>query len=451
LSTPRIMLAPTHRSTLPSVVAAAAAEIVGRQRRQVRYHHVGVSSPALAWDRWEGSSFLDPCLYGFGTMRSLYERATRGADLSLLSADRGLFDTDPAAGRSPDGEWTPADVARRLDCPVVLLIDSGGWGEGIAALANAFNERARDWNLAGLLLCGVENRDSLERLRGLLARTGVPVVGAIYADGRLDWEMPAAGPAGLPLSEEALEAVFSQIDITGLEDLAGQRGFLPRTAQPTRAPVKGPVVLVAGGRGFTPWSRDSIELLEEAGAEVRRLDLLEDDRLPEEAAGLVLAGHLWPEALPELSQNFSLMRDIRLRINEGLPTLALGGGMLYLLRRLQTPSGRTFALAGVLPSEGELLGELRPPEYMSLEARRGNLLFEEGERLVGWVTADAEIAESPVARNFAFSVGEGGRSQLEGAVAARLVCARVLVHLASVEGTAERFVETCRSARTGVG
>ena len=111
MSVPRVLLAPTHRTGLAGAVAAAIAEIVGRQERQVRFHHLGVSGPAEAWDRWEGSSFLDPSLYDRETLLRLYELTTRGADLSLLASTRGLFDTREGA------PWTPADVARDARLP----------------------------------------------------------------------------------------------------------------------------------------------------------------------------------------------------------------------------------------------------------------------------------------------------------------------------------------------
>ena len=56
-------------------------------------------------------------------------------------------------------------------------------------------------------------------------------------------------------------------------------------------------------------------------------------------------------------------------INGGLPTLALGGGALLLLRRLADSRGRTHELAGVLPAEAELLEWYERPRYV--HATRG--------------------------------------------------------------------------------
>lgn len=441
MSASRILLAPTHRSGAAAAIASALAEVVGAVERQVRFHHVGATSPAAVWDRWEGSSFLDPGLYDDTTMVELYESIIRGADFSLLASGRGLFDAIDVGG------WTPADVARTLDCPVVLVVDCRGWGAGLRALVEGFGARFGHPGLAGLILTGVADRAQRELLRQSLAGVTTPVVGCMYAGDGPAWDDPAPGAWGVPMAAASVEAVHRQVDALGLENLAGQRGFLPGAAAGAAAhrDSEGPLVLVAGGHGFTPWSRDSIELLRAAGARVLRLDLARDEGLPAATAGVVLAGHLWTESLPELAGNYQLMRELRVRASEGMPLLALGGGMLYLLRKVQDERGRSLELAGLLPAEGEILGDLDEPTYFDVEAQRDCLLFAQGERFKGWVSTDAEIIEAPASRSFPFTVTASGASaaQAEGACARNLLCSRVLVHLGSVPGSARRFVAAC--------
>jgi cobyrinic acid a,c-diamide synthase len=438
VSAPRILLAPTHRTALAGFLAAGISEIVGAGRRQVRFHHLGAIGPAAAWDRWEGSSFLDPALYDAETLAMLYERTVRGADLSVLTTSHGVVDD------VRPGPWSPAGVARSLDCPLALVLDCRGWGSGISALVKGFNERLGGVNLAGLVLTGVRDHDHRGVLRRALSEAPAPVVGCVYQGDGPGWDTPAPGPWGLPLPPELVETVHRHVDAAGLETLAGQRGFLAGGTSPPERRETGPLVALAAGRGFTPWSRDSIDALRAAGARVRRLDLAADDALPAGTAGLVIAGHLWQETLPELAGNFGLMREMRVRVSEGLPTLALGGGMLYFLRRLQDPLGRSHELAGVLLADGELLGDLDEPTYLSVKAERDTLLLGTGETVTGWVVADAEM-DAPVSRGFPLSVGGEGWAarQLEGAATSTLLCSRVLVHLASCPPGTRRFVAAC--------
>lgn len=439
MSAPRILLAPTHRTGLAGFLAAGIAEIIGAGRRQVRFHHLGVVSPSTAWDRWEGSSFLDPALYDADTLAGLYERTARGADLSILTTSHGIIDD------VQPGPWSPSAVAQALDCPLALVLDCRGWGSGISALVKGFADRLGGVNLAGLVLTGVHDREHRVALQHALEGAPAPVVGCVYQGAGPGWDTPAPGPSGLPLSSELVATVHRHVDAAGLETLAGQRGFLAGGATSPERRETGPLVALAAGRGFTAWSRDSIDALRAAGARVRRLDLATDAALPAGTAGLVVAGHLWQESLPELAANFSLMREMRVRVAEGLPTLALGGGMLYFLRRLQDPSGRTHELAGVLPADGELLGDLDEPAYLSVRAERDTLLLSSGEIITGWVSADAEIMEAPVSRSFPLSVGgsEWPTRQLEGAATPTLLCSRVFIHLASCPTGTRRFVAAC--------
>ena len=168
MSIPRLLLAPTHRTGLANAVAGALAEIVTAHGRKVRYHHLGPLAPAACWDRWEGTAFLDPDLYDEDSLLRLYDVATRSAQLSLLSASHGVLD------RPEGARWRPADVARMLDCPVVLVLDCRKWGAGIQALVAGVKAHLSSLNLAGALLSGVAGRDHYEVLREALAGEARP-------------------------------------------------------------------------------------------------------------------------------------------------------------------------------------------------------------------------------------------------------------------------------------
>ena len=439
MSIPRLLLAPTHRTGLANAVAGALAEIVTAHGRKVRYHHLGPLAPAACWDRWEGTAFLDPDLYDEDSLLRLYDVATRSAQLSLLSASHGVLD------RPEGARWRPADVARMLDCPVVLVLDCRKWGAGIQALVAGVKAHLSSLNLAGALLSGVAGRDHYDVLREALAGEAVPVVGCLFEGDGPGWETSAPGAWGLPLDRALLEAVERQVDVGALLELAGQRGFLSSQNLLTDRGSEGPLIMVAGGAGFTPWSRDSIEVLRAAGARIRRLDLVEDEILPAEAAGLVLAGTVWPSSLIDIAMNQSLLLDMRTRIATGLPTLALGGGFLVLLNTVQDSLGRTVELTGVLPGDGEILWDLEDPAYVEVTAERENPLLEKGQTVKGWVLTDVEVLDPaptwdpPLVLRGAGVSGE----QREGAGTRSLLCSRALIHLSGAPGLAGHFVQEC--------
>jgi cobyrinic acid a,c-diamide synthase len=439
MSVPRIMLVPTHRTGLANAIAAAAAEIVTAQGRRVRYHHLGPLCPGSAWDRWEGAAFLDPALYDDEALLGLYEVATRGSHLSLLSSSVGALD------RREGAEWLPIDVAHLLDCPVVVVMDCRGWGTGIRALVAGLNSHLVGLNLAGAILSGVADRQHYDQLRQVLDDEGVPVAGCLFEGDGPGWASAPPGAWGLPLDKAFLEAVGRQVDLNALVALAGQRGFLSSQNWLLDRGGEGPLIMVVGGKGFTPWSRDSIEVLRSAGAQVRRLDLLEDEALPPEASGLVLAGTAWPADLLDITLNQPLLRDLRLRINDGLPTVALGGGMLLLLNRIQDSLGRTAELADVIPGEGEILWDLEEAAYVEVTALRDNLLLSEGETITAWETTEAEVLFPKAGWDPPLSLRSPGSpgGQPDGAATDSLICSKALLHLSSAPAMAARFVRRC--------
>ncbi len=441
MSTPRLLFVPTHRTALADAVAAALAEVFMARGQQVRYHHVGPIGPAACWDRWEGSSFVDPALYNEEALLGLYETAAHSADLSLLSTGWGVLD------HPVDVEWSPVDVARSLDCPIVLVVDCRGWTNGLRLLTAGLKAHLDKVNVAGVLLTGVADQRQLELIRPIFSSDDVPVVGCLFAGDGPGWDATAPGAWGLPLDPAVLDAVARQVDLRGVMKLAGQRGFLPSQNWMTDRSAGGPLVMVAGGKGFRLWSRDSIEVLRSAGAQVRRLDLLEDATLPPETAGLILAGTTWPTAYADIAMNVPLVEAMGKRIRGGLPTLALGGGALLLLDRLHDLLGRTSELSGVLEAEAEILWELDDPVRVQVKARRDNLLLAEGESVPAWLFTDAEVTGLKVPGDITEPalVIEGGEGMggFDGRATDSFVCTTALIHLAAKPGLASRFVRRC--------
>jgi cobyrinic acid a,c-diamide synthase len=439
VSVPRVLLAPTHHTELADALAAALAQIMASEGEQVRYHHLGPLPPASAWDRWEGTSFLDLGLYDEGSLLSLYDVATRGATMSLLSSSRGILDTKPGA------QWLPRDISRVLDCPIVVVLDCRGWGTGIRVIAKGLKAELEGVDLAGALLTGVSDGEHQNTLRATLLAEGIPTLGALFDGDSLGWDAEAPGPWEAPLETSFVDSVSRMIDIPALKAIAGQRGFLSPQNRISDRGEGGPLIAVAGGQGFTPWSRDSIEVLRAAGARVRRLDLIEDEEIPEEAGGLILAGTVWPASFTDIALNRDLLLSMRSRISGGLPTIAMGGGMIVLLGKVQDTLGRTVELADVLPAEGEILWDLDEPTYVEVTAERDSLLLGRGQRVIGWVNTEADIHYpagrwSPpfTVRGLTSDVG-----QTEGAATTSLLCARFFVHFAALPDMAERFVTEC--------
>ena len=174
------------------------------------------------------------------------------------------------------------------------------------------------------------------------------------------------------------------LDQDDLLAAATRRGFLPGRTRHLLTPLpaaQGLRLAVAWGPPLEPFALENVDMLQAMGLELAPLNVARDRELPPDVSGLLLAGLLDEEQLPAFAANTDLMAALATAIADGLPTLAMGGGTLLLLRRLADDRGRSHELAGVLPAEAELLEWYERPRYVRAQATRDNP-FDEGENLL---------------------------------------------------------------------
>ena len=138
-------------------------------------------------------------------------------------------------------------------------------------------------------------------------------------------------------------------------------------------------IAVAQDEAFCFTYAETLEAFRDAGAEVVFFSPLRDTALPENIGGLYLPGG-YPELhAKELSENTSLLREIKQKIESGLPTAAECGGFLYLGQSLTDAEGQSWPMVGVLPGEAKDAGRLVRFGYATLSADSDSMLFRAGE------------------------------------------------------------------------
>lgn len=123
------------------------------------------------------ASNLDPYFLPPARLRALFRHVMErsGARLALLEGNRGLFD-----GMDVRGSCATAELARTLDCPVLLSLDCTKMTRTAAALVAGVRNFESGLRLAGVVL----NQVASARHEGILREaittyTDVPVLGAI--------------------------------------------------------------------------------------------------------------------------------------------------------------------------------------------------------------------------------------------------------------------------------
>lgn len=314
------------------------------------------------------------------TVRTLYARGAAGHGAAVCEGAMGFYD---GLGGVSDraSAWHLADT---LGLPVLLVVEPKGQSLTLAAELKGLNSFRTPSHIAGILL-----NNCTARMHALLApmlekETGLPVLGFLP-------KLPEAviGSRHLGLYTAA-EVENLQQKLALLADAAEEHIDWPRLLalcekEPPALPVQPETpparvrIAVARDEAFCFIYAETLEAFRDAGAEVVFFSPLRDTALPENIGGLYLPGG-YPELhARELSENTSLLREIKQKIESGLPTAAECGGFLYLGQSLTDAEGQSWPMAGVLPGEAKDAGRLVRFGYAALSADSDSLLFRAGE------------------------------------------------------------------------
>jgi cobyrinic acid a,c-diamide synthase len=166
------------------------------------------------------------------------------------------------------------------------------------------------------------------------------------------------------------------LDVYGLLELAKTAPDLARKPSAGRSRVARVRLAVARDEAFCFLYEENLELFRRLGCEIVWFSPMRDKALPGGIQGLYLPGG-YPELHgAALSENASMRAEIRRAMGDGLPTVAEGGGFLYLHDSLD---GRP--MCGAIPGAARETKRLQRFGYIELTATRDNLLCKAGESI----------------------------------------------------------------------
>ncbi len=386
------------------------------------------------------------------------------ADVCLVEGNKGLYD-----GLALDGANSNAALARLLDLPVILVLDSRGMTRGIAPLILGYQAFERDIQIAGVILNRLGGRRHEEKLRAVIEHyTTVPVLGAVHEDAQLALVerhlglMPAneAAEAGRLIADIAAR-VEHQVDLDRLLAITATNQLLPVPSPVAKSRFEKLRVAIAQDAAFGFYYTDDLEALAAAGAELLPFDTLKDSRLP--ACDALFIGGGFPESfLDELSANTSLRSEIRAAIEHGLPTYAECGGLMYLARNIAW-GGKTRPMVGVI--DGEIVMHEKPVGrgYVILEPTPTHPWHQKDNldgmrrRASADFSADipahefhySEIRGLPENTRYAYTVkrGHGVDGQRDGIVIKNLLASYTHLRATAACDWPEHFVQFARNCR----
>ncbi len=382
-----LVLAATHsgagKTTLSMGIMGALARSMRVQAFKVGPDYIDPSFHTFITGRHCRN--LDSWLLEEELLRHLYRKNAAGADICIVEGVMGLYD---GAGTLKDRGST-AHIAKLLGAPVVLVIDGRGMAASAAAVVLGYREYDRSVDIKGVIFNNISGEKHYRLLKKAVERdTGVKALGYLPLNERLRLPsrhlglVPSGEIEGLAEKLEGLaEMVAETVDLPGLLQVAaGHR--LPDEGSSPQLPGAVPARLgVAYDSAFNFYYRDSLELLEELGAELIYFSPLKETGLPPGIEGLLMGGGFPEVFAAELEANTMLKKDIREAAAGGMPVYGECGGLMYLSESIASSDGRPYEMVGAFPGKVRMTGRLQRFGYVEVELEAANLLGSRGQRV----------------------------------------------------------------------
>jgi cobyrinic acid a,c-diamide synthase len=379
-----------------------------------------------------------------------FVRGCQGADIAVIEGAMGLYD-----GLDLEGSDSTAAVARAVQAPIILVVDTTRMTRSAAALVKGFQNFEPNTNIVGVILNKVARSRHENILRqSIESYTGIPVLGALP---KQKTPFIAQRHLGLVTVEEwaqvndLLDQLGQQtenyVDLQAVMQIASTAATLP-SVEECRRPVR-PVVRIGviKDQVFSFYYPENLEALEAAGAELVFVNSLTDTSLPD-VQGLYIGGGFPEVFAPQLQKNTSLRSAIYSAVMQDLPVYAECGGLMYLGRRLHY-QGQSYAMCGVLPCDTQMSSAPRGHGYTCLAACQPNYLFAEGSLIKGHEFHHSQIchADRDIDRLFHVERGYGLDGHYDGIAFRNVIATYNHIYAPSHPEWAVNFVTRIRQHR----
>ena len=376
----RIMLSGTHSGCGKTTATIAVLQaLINRGLKAASFKCVPDYIDPMFHSRVIGADSynLDRFFCDDDTLKFLFEKHSRGADISVIEGVMGFYD---------GGKASSHELSQTLDAPVVMIVDCKGMGSSVGAVISGFLTYKSPNNIAGFIFNRLSEK-LLPEVKKICAELHTEFLGYLpfcknaEIHSRHLGLLTAGEISDLKEKTQILaETAEKCVDLNRLIELSEAGDFSEYRAPVLPIIAENPVVIsVARDAAFCFIYRDNIELLEELGCKIRYFSPLSDKRLPENTHGIILCGG-YPELYAvQLSENRSMLEDLREKISAGTPTIAECGGFMYLHKTFENDKGERFSGVGIINGAAFRTEKLQRFGYVNLKASRGNLLCKAGE------------------------------------------------------------------------
>ena len=380
------------------------------------------------------------------------------ADISVVEGNKGLFD-----GMDLEGSDCNAALAKLLKLPVVLVLDTQGITRGIAPVLAGYEAFDPEIRITGVILNKVAGPRHEAKLVAAVERyTDIKVLGAIRKFTGLGIEERHLGlrpaneddEADLKIAELAA-IVEDSVDLDALSQLSAEKDkpALPETVSLGAVDQRRDLRIgISRDAAFGFYYQDDIEKFARFGVELVTIDTLNDQNLPLHLDGLFLGGGFPETHMQALSGNIRLRQQLKQRIDDGLPTYAECGGLMYLSQEIIW-QGHRAPMVGVLPASTVM--QDRPQGRGYIELKETDEMFWPGapgqEIIQGHEFHYSHLEGLPTDTRFAYHVvrGAGVQDQKDGIIFNNVLASYAHLRDSGQNHWVDRFVQFVRGCKSG--
>jgi cobyrinic acid a,c-diamide synthase len=343
---------------------------------------------------------LDPVLTSEHYVQQCFTAHAQSARYALIEGVMGLFD-----GVGGQDFASTAYIARLLNLPILMVIDCSRLSRSVAAIAHGYRSFDPGLQWAGLILNRVGSDRHLQVLHDALEPLGLPILGIFRKQATItipDRHLGLVPTAELPelntITAQLADLAHQCLDWSQLLPLletspdsasscADEPAIVPKREKPIR-------IAIAYDRAFSFYYQDNLDALTALGAELVPWSPLSDRQLPDYIQGLYFGGGFPEVFAPELASNQFARRAVHAAIQQGIPTYAECGGLMYLCQTIIDFQGQSFSMVGALPAQAVMTQQLTLG-YRHAEALSNNLMMTKGARLWGHEFHRSRLSQQP--------------------------------------------------------
>ncbi|MBI2119878.1 MAG: cobyrinate a,c-diamide synthase [Elusimicrobia bacterium] len=414
------------------------------------YHQLVTKKPSHNLDTW---------LLTKEKVQWLFQKESCNCELAIIEGVMGLYDGFGSCEETASTQ----EIAKLLNCPIILVIDAKKMARSAAALVLGFKSFDPALKISGVILNKVGSLRHYQLLKDAVETyTQIPILGGIPSN--LKIHVPERHLGLLTASEnkefkELVNALTDLIDpdpeknnpginLDAILKIAKETKPLPKVESPSiefiNNNLKSVKIGIAKDKAFSFYYQANLDLLEQFGAKLITFSPLETKELPEDLSALYFGGGFPEIYAQELQNNLYLKNQIKNLIADGLPVYAECGGLMYLTEAIQDLDGKTYEMVGAIPRKITMTKKLQNFGYKQGKSIHPNILQDKETLVRGHEFHYSKMEYLNSHFSYELTDRKTGEKQLEGYRKNNLLASYLHLHFLTNPEWAQNFVEAAK-------